>query len=163
MRLNTRKAAVAATGVLACTGTALGVGLTHAGADAHGRPDTVLRFVAHEEAGNMAFDDLGAPSEQGPDIGDVVAFTQRLTAHGRTVGRISNAAVGVDHRRHLFQASATVVLRHGRIEVAGLVSQQSRFQLAVVGGSGRYAGAVGTMDFANVHDQQRIVVTLRDR
>ena len=156
----TRTLATAAAGTLVCAGTALGLGLASGGAEAATSPRTVLHLVSHDIPGQTAFDDLGAPSPQGPDLGDVVAFTQRLTRHGRTVGRISNAGVGVDHQRHLFQADGTIVLPHGRIEVAGLVSMGSRFRLAVTGGTGRFTGANGWMDFANVDGRQLITVTL---
>lgn len=160
MKKTTGTAAVAATCVLAGIGTALGAGLTSNSAQAHSSPNTVLTFIAHDEPKNIAFDDLGAPSPQGPDLGDVVAFTQRLTRHGKTVGRISNAAIGVDHQRHLFQASGTIVLTTGRINVSGLVSTDNTFRLAIVGGQGSYTGANGWMDFTNTHGQQQIKVTL---
>ncbi len=160
MKTLTRTTATVATSLLACTGAALGVGLTSTPAQAHHGPNTVLRFVGHDEAGNMAFDDLGNPSPQGPDLGDVVAFTQRLTHDGKTVGRISNAAIGVDHKRHLFQASGTIVLSAGKINVAGLVSMGNQFRLTVLGGQGQYSGAHGWMDFSNANGQQRIQVTL---
>jgi hypothetical protein len=104
-----------------------------------------LTFTAHDEPGNFALDDLGAKSTQGPDLGDVLAFTQTLAAAGETVGAVHLAAIGVDHRRHLTQATGTVVLRHGSIAVAGVVPQSHLFTLAVVGGTGAYAGARGTL------------------
>jgi hypothetical protein len=160
MKTVTRTTAAVATLVLAGTGTFLGVGLTSNTAQAHSSPRTVLSFVAHDDAGNMAFEDLGAPSPNGPDLGDVVAFTQGLTSNGKAVGRISNAAIGVDHKRHLFQASGTIVLATGQINVAGLVSMGHQFRLAVIGGQGHYTGANGWMDITNVHGQQQLKVTL---
>jgi hypothetical protein len=145
MKTVTRTTAAVATLVLAGTGTFLGVGLTSNTAQAHSSPRTVLSFVAHDEAGNMAFEDLGA---------------QGLTSNGKAVGRISNAAIGVDHKRHLFQASGTIVLATGQINVAGLVSMGHQFRLAVIGGQGHYTGANGWMDITNVHGQQQLKVTL---
>jgi hypothetical protein len=156
--VSSRAAATAAVSALAITGTVAGLGLSTAGAQA--KSHKVMHYVAHDQQGNMAFDDLGAPSKQGPDIGDVVAFTQSLTQHGKTVGRISNAAVGVDHKRHLFQASGSIVVPHGKIQVAGLVTMGTHFRLAVVGGTGAYTGATGWMDFQNKHNRQLITVTL---
>jgi hypothetical protein len=140
MNKTIRRTGVAA----ACLATVLGGAtvLTGPADAAHG---TTLRFVAHDVPGQMAFDDLGAASPDGPGIGDVLAFTQRLTRAGHTVGRISNASVGVDQARHLFQANGTIVLAHGTVEYAGLVSQGSRFVLAVTGGTGRYVGVSGTL------------------
>jgi len=109
----------------------------------------------------MAFDDLGSPSPHGPEIGDVLAFTQRLTRNGHTAGRISNTAIGVDQARHLFQSNGTIVLPHGKIEYGGLVSQGSSFVLAVTGGTGRYTGASGTIAFTFPGNRQLLTVTLR--
>src|SRR3954453_18781467 len=90
--------------VAALTAAASAV-LLHAGSPASAAiPATTIRLVAHDEAGNQAFDDLGAPSPDGPDIGDLVAFTQTLTQDGRAAGLVHVSAVGVDHERHLSQA-----------------------------------------------------------
>jgi hypothetical protein len=144
----------------ACLATVLGgaAALTGPADAAHG---TTLRFVAHDVPGQMAFDDLGAASPNGPEIGDVLAFTQRLTRAGHTVGRVSNAAVGVDQTRHLFQANGTIVVAHGSVEYGGLVSQGSRFVLAVTGGTGRYVGATGSVTFTFKGGRQLLTVALR--
>ena len=48
---------------------------------------TVLQFVSTDEPGNMTLEDLGAKSAPGgPDLGDLLAFTQTLT-RGRQTGR----------------------------------------------------------------------------
>lgn len=119
-----------------------------------------VTYVAHDEDGNLAFDDLGEPSKQGPDLGDVLAFTQRLTRNGKTVGRVSNTAIGVDHTRHLFHATGTVVLKDGTVEYGGLVSLDSHFVLGVTGGTGHYAGAAGTLAFDNEQESQQLTLTL---
>lgn len=122
---------------------------------------TATTYVAHDEPGNMAFVDLGAPSQQGPDIGDIVAFTQTLTRGGKQVGLAHVAAVVVDHKRHLSQANATVQIPGGTVEVAGIVTMTSRFRLAVTGGTGRYVGATGVLKFHNKHGQQLLTLKLR--
>lgn len=104
-----------------------------------------LVFTARDEPGNFALADLGARSRQGPDIGDVLALTQTLFAAGKQAGVVHLAAIGVDHRRRLTQATGTVVLANGTIAFAGLVPQSPRFSLAVLGGTGRYAGVHGTL------------------
>jgi hypothetical protein len=118
-------------------------------------------YVAHDEAGNMAFVDLGAPSPQGPDIGDVVAFTQTLTRGGKQVGLAHVAAIVVDHKRHLSQANGTLQIPGGTVEVAGTVTMTSRFTLAVTGGTGRYTGARGVLKFHNDHGRQLLKLKLR--
>lgn len=119
-----------------------------------------LVFTMHDEPGNFALDDLGAKSTSGPGIGDVLAFTQTLTAGGTKAGVVHLAAVGVDHRRHLTQAAATVVLAGGTIEVAGVVPQAPRFTLAVVGGTGAYVGSSGTLAVTTPGHTSRMTITL---
>ena len=156
MKKTIRRTGAAVAGVAVVAGGA--VALTGPADAAH---TTKLHFAAHDVAGQMAFDDLGAPSPNGPGIGDVLAFTQRLTRHGHTAGRISNTAIGVDQKRHLFQADGTIVLPHGTVEYGGLVSQGSKFVLAVTGGTGRYTGVSGTVAFAFPGHRQLITLTLR--
>jgi hypothetical protein len=133
-------------------------GLAHSSAGAAG--PTNLVFTAHDEPGNFAFVDLGAKSKQGPDIGDVLAFTQTLVSAGRPTGVVHLAAIGVDHRRHLTQATGTVVLANGTIAVSGAVPQSHLFSLAVVGGTGAYAGAHGTLTVRTPAHTSTITIAL---
>jgi hypothetical protein len=146
-------AAMAATALFAVGGAAtvdLGTGAT---ANASSSV-TTTRFVAHDIAGNLALDDLANPKGGGPGLGDLLAFTQRLTRAGKTVGRVSNVAVGVDSQRNLFHATGTLSLAHGTVEFGGLVSQTSHFVLAVTGGTGTYNGAHGTLIFTQSGNRQ---------
>jgi hypothetical protein len=134
------------------------LGVAHSSAAPTGQ---TLTFTARDEPGNFALDDLGAKSTHGPDLGDVLAFTQTLAAVGKTVGAVHLAAIGVDHRRHLTQATGTVVLPHGSIAVAGVVPQSHLFTLAVVGGTGAYVGARGTITVRTpVHTSTVTIVLL---
>lgn len=121
---------------------------------------TTLRFVAQDEPGNEAFDHLGTKSPDGPDIGDLLAFTQTLTRDGKAVGQIHVAAVGVDHNRQLSHADGTLVLIGGDIEVAGIVSPTPTFTLAVIGGTGAYTGETGTLVLDYSGTQQTVTVHL---
>lgn len=152
---------ITATAAALAVAAAGAIGVVGLDAPANAAHPTVLHFAAHDVNGQLAFDDLGSPSPHGPDIGDVIAFTQRLTQSGKTRGRISNAAVGVDAKRHLFQANGTIVLKHGTIEYAGLVSQGSKFVLAVTGGTGRYVNDGGSVAFSFPGHKQLLTVTLR--
>ncbi len=125
-----------------------------------GRHGTTLRFVATDERGNMTVEDLGPPSSGGPGQGDLVAFTQALHRGGHLVGTAHVTAIGVDARRHLSEATGTLRIPHGTLQVAGLVAQTPRFDLAVTGGTGRYVGARGTMRFDAASGTQRIIVHL---
>jgi hypothetical protein len=144
-----------ATAIAVLCAATLGVAFSSAGT-----AGTTLRFVAHDQPGNFAFDDLGAKSPQGPDIGDVIAFTQTLSVGGRTAGAVHLGAIGVDHRRHLTQAMGTVALRNGTINVAGLVSQSHFFTLAVLGGTGSYTGKHGTLTVATPAHTSTITIAL---
>jgi hypothetical protein len=124
---------------------------------------TTMQFTAHDEHGNETLEDLGAKSPPGgPDIGDLLAFTQRLTRHGNTVGQVHVFAVGVDHRRHLSEATGTIVLSRGTISVSGIVTMKPRFTLAVVGGTGAFEGRTGTIEFDHTGSAQNLIVHLRD-
>ena len=144
--------------VLALTVLAAAIAVSVSLAGTSGRHTLV--FAAHDETGNFALDDLGAKSTSGPDIGDLLAFTQTLSANGRTAGVLHLAAVGVDHRRRLTQAEGTVVLTGGTIEVAGLVPQTPRFTLAITGGTGTYTDSRGTLTISTPQHTSRITITL---
>jgi hypothetical protein len=153
----TRKSALfIAISIAVLCAAALGVALSSASTTG-GR---TLVFSEHEERGNFALDDLGAKSTRGPDIGDVLAFTHVLKAHGSTAGVIHLSAIGVDHRRHLTEANGTVVLRNGTIDVAGVVPQSPLFSLAVVGGTGAYVGARGTLTVSTPAHTSTITIAL---
>ncbi|MFY9916364.1 MAG: hypothetical protein WAK18_16950 [Nocardioidaceae bacterium] len=151
--------AVATTAVIAVGGATMVDISTGATADASSSI-TSTRFVAHDIAGNMALDDLADPQGGGPGLGDMLAFSQRLSRAGKTVGRVSNVAVGVDARRNLFHATGTLSLARGTVEFGGLVSQTSHFVLAVTGGTGMYNGARGTLVFSQSGNRQILTLNL---
>jgi hypothetical protein len=151
-------AAVAAASLAALGSLA---GLEFAGDASASSAVRTTRFVAHDIRGNLAMDDLAAPEGQIPGLGDMLAFTQRLTRSGKTVGRVSNVAVGVDAKRHLFHANGTITLKRGTVEFGGLVSQTPHFVLAVTGGTGRFDGADGTVVFDNSHGRQTLTLRLQ--
>jgi hypothetical protein len=121
----------------------------------------VLTFVAADFDGNIVTEDLGDQRVQGPDIGDLVAFTQGLTRNGADAGWVHVSAIVVDHDKRLSEASGTLELTDGTIQVAGLVAMGPQFTLSVTGGTGSYVGATGTMDFDASGDEQKLTVTLR--
>lgn len=141
--------------------TASATSATSAVAAAQATRASKTTYVAHDEDGNSAFVDLGDPSPHGPDIGDLVAFTQTLTRGGKQVGLAHVAAVVVDHKRHLSQANGTLQIPGGTVEVAGTVTMASRFTLAVTGGTGRYIGARGVLKFHSDHNRQLLTLKLR--
>jgi len=158
MNRRTLAASLAAATLLSTASGALA--LRPGGAEAS-TSSTRVRYVAHDVAGQLAMADLADPKDGQPGIGDELAFTQRLTRRGRTIGRVSNVAFGVDARRDLFQANGTMVLPHGKITFAGLVSQRPHFSLAVTGGTGAYRGATGKVAFDFDHGRQVLTLVLR--
>lgn len=154
-----KSTAAAAAGVLLLTGTAVAVETVGTTAAQASNRVSTQRFVAHDIPGDFAMADLADPHGPNPDIGDLMAFTQRLTRGGNTVGRVSNTAIGVDHDRHLFHSNGTMQLAHGTVEFGGLVRQAPQFRLAVTGGTGRYQGAAGVLAFSM--DGNREILTLR--
>lgn len=155
MKPMTRIAAIAVTAVT----VGATAGAVTLGGPATARPHrTTMHLVAHD--GQFAMDDLGDPSPHGPGLGDIVVLTQSLTRHGKTVGQVHNAAVEVDARRNLFQATGTVKLAGGTIEFAGLVKQTPHFVLAITGGTGDYRGAGGAVVFDFPGKRQLLTVEL---
>lgn len=156
--------AIGASGITACSSS------THAAATPASPPvnhsaaapkHTTLEFLAHDEPGNMALDDLGAKSAPGgPDIGDLLAFTQTLTHDGKPAGQVHVTAVGVDHERHLSEATGTITLANGTIQIAGIVTMKPTFTLTVTGGTGTYTGNSGTLDFDASGNVQKMTVHL---
>jgi hypothetical protein len=122
---------------------------------------TTLQFVTTDEPGNMALEDLGAKSAPGgPDIGDLLAFTQTLTRDGKPAGQVHVVAVGVDHKRHLSEATGTITLTEGTIQLAGIVTMDPTFTLTVTGGTGVFAGDTGTLAFDGSGKVQKMTVHL---
>ena len=137
-------------------------------AGGHG-PAHTYHYVAQPEDGNFAQVDLGPASahdgsgQQEQDISDVIAFTESLTRDGRAAGQIHVAGIGVDHLRGLTQVTATISLADGTVALEGVVTQEPRSTLAVVGGTGRYAGASGTLALDFTGPQEQLTLTLRGR
>jgi len=155
--------AIGASGITACSSSTHTAtpGATPVNHPAAAPKHTTLEFVAHDEPGNMALDDLGAKSAPGgPDIGDLLAFTQTLTRDGKPAGQVHVAAIGVDHKRHLSEATGTITLSNGTIQIAGIVTMKPTFTLTVTGGTGTYAGNSGTLDFDASGNVQKMTVHL---
>jgi hypothetical protein len=160
-------AGVLASGVAACS-TGQPQGDPAAAAQINAAPaanakthHATLSFVATDIDGNNVTVDLGAKSPDGPDIGDLVAFTQNLTEDGKDAGQVHVMAIGVDHEKHLSEATGTIVLKNGSIQLAGVVAMEPTFTLSVVGGTGDYSGATGIMAFDASGTDQTMKVELR--
>lgn len=156
-------AAIVVAGVLASSVAACASGQPHgnSAAAAVASGATTLAFVATDIDGDHVTVDLGKKNPGQPDIGDIVAFTQNLTEDGKDAGQVHVMAIGVDHEKHLSEATGTIVLKNGSIQLAGVVAMEPTFTLSVVGGTGDYTGATGTMAFDASGPDQTMKVELR--
>jgi len=131
--------------LLAATALAAGVSL----AEAQGKPQ-VLRLLDVGES--FAFVDSDRSGGEQPTAGDVFLFRDGLyrwtgRKRGPRVGRIEGLCTFTSSFG--CEAAATFYLPAGKLQVAGHVffaagGEPERIALAVVGGTGRYAGARGT-------------------
>jgi hypothetical protein len=113
---------------------------------------TVLRFLDVEEGGTFVDVDRSGGFE--PTIGDQFITIDGLyawagTKRGDRVGRAH--VIGTIVSPATAVISATAVLRDGTVQVEGVLNFTSRVStLAVTGGTGRYAGARGTLTVRNI-------------
>jgi hypothetical protein len=112
-----------------------------------------VRFASRR--GTVTTVDLGAP---GKTAGDLYAISSTLTGPGgrRVIGRLrgTQTSIGVEQGAETVQVSATFELSHGSVVVGGLGTYPvggtglvvgRRTVRAVLGGTGRYEGAHGTL------------------
>jgi hypothetical protein len=94
--------------------------------------------------------------------GDQYAYTNKLTTEsGKLVGNEEVFCV-LSPRKNVSDCSATVVLSHGQITAQGVVDGVTRGTYAVIGGTGKYEGAHGTLKTSGpTRRGEEIVITLR--
>ena len=81
------------------------------------------------------------------------------TGHHR-IGRADISAVETDVSHHLAEITATFSLPHGQISIQGVQPfKRPRFTAAVIGGTGKYAGARGSVQLDG--PRSRYTFTLR--
>jgi hypothetical protein len=134
-------------------------------------PDTVERdrdgehrlVFAERNAVEVDIDNAPAEFSQG----DEVAITSVLTKHGKHVGRFDGHAVFtlVDEDAEMVRAllDATASLPKGEIEVQGVVTfrvDTAEFDVAVVGGTGRYDDVGGEAHIVEDGETVRYVFDL---
>jgi hypothetical protein len=93
-----------------------------------------------------AFTDGGRP---GDSAGDLLAFRGQLTdTDGAAIGRVTVAATTMNAKEApIVQVTATLTLTDGSLEALGELrfTDGKQGTLAIVGGTGDYAGAAGTL------------------
>lgn len=112
------------------------------------RPRTLVT-IADARIHQAARIDTGAP---GDSPGDILTFDQPLLdEQGEPIGNNSGSCVRT-RVGHSFQCQWTLTLKQGSIQVAGREREQGRSAIAIVGGTGQYAGITGEMESVNNGD-----------
>jgi hypothetical protein len=117
----------------------------NSGAQQPGPPTGTLEFVALDRESRFEF--IDRPPRRRQSAGDQFLITERLRdSSNRRVGRTHAVFAATPGRPRAFQGSGTFVLGNGQVVVAGALDEQGRTDtLAIVGGSGAFTGAQGTL------------------
>lgn len=122
---------------------------------------SVLRYDISFRPQEQNFVDVGTP---GPGIGDQLVFQDRILDHGRQVGveggscTITALLPGDHFQTHCV---GTVSLPGGQVAFQGLVSDAPEKLLAVVGGTGRFRTAAGTLTVLELGENEAGRLTIR--
>ncbi|WP_126454461.1 dirigent protein [Sulfuriflexus mobilis] len=93
--------------------------------------------------------DLG---EAADSVGDIVVFDQPLlNEQGKNIGNNSGTCIRT-RVAHSSQCQWTLVMENGSIQVAGREFDKTTSKIAIVGGTGIYAGITGQMESTNNDD-----------
>ena len=93
--------------------------------------------------------DIGEP---GDSVGDILSFDQPLLSQqGKQIGNNSGTCIRT-RVAHSFQCQWTLTLGNDSIQVAGREFDKGSSHIAIVGGTGRYAGITGQMESVNNGD-----------
>ena len=133
------------------------------GAQQPGPPTGTLELVTLAREGSFA--DVDNPPRRRASAGDLFVFNARLRdGSNRPTGRFHASFVATQPPpRVVAQGSATFILRNGQIMVSGPIVVGGRGDrtdtFAVVGGSGAYTAARGTMVITERRRSARYVFT----
>lgn len=129
------------------------------GAQQPSPPTGTLELVALDREGSFKFVDV--PPRRRESAGDQFLITQRLRdTSDRRVGRVHASFANTPGRPSVAQGSGTFILRNGQIVVTGPIDEQGRTDtLAIVGGSGTYTGARGTLVTTETRRSTRFLFT----
>jgi hypothetical protein len=137
----------------------VGLAVVNSNAQQPGPPTGTLELVGLNREARFKFVDT--PPRRRESAGDQILITQRLrNASNRRVGRVHASFAITPGRRSAAQGSGTFILRNGRIVVTGIVDERGRTDtLAIVGGSGAYTGARGTLVVTDRRRSERFLFT----
>jgi len=111
-------------------------------------PQTLVT-LADARARPAKVTDVGEP---GDSVGDILTFDQPLLdQQGKQIG--NNSGICIRTRvAHSLQCQWTLTLENGSIQVAGREFDKGSSHIAIVGGTGQYAGITGQMESVNNGD-----------
>jgi hypothetical protein len=127
---------------IAAAALTVGVALPAAGSSTSTGSHQKFRVTATlTEAAQL---DLGTT---GPSLGDEIVFTGKLLRGGHQIGHQGGTCTTVSVLRQEAQCVATYSLDAGRITAQTLIvlGSPARYQAAITGGTGSYAGAEGVI------------------
>lgn len=105
--------------------------------------------IADARAHRAVFTDTG---ETGDSVGDILTFDQPLMdTNGTQIGNNSGTCIRTKVG-HSFQCQWTLTLENGSIQVAGRELDEGTSHIAIIGGTGQYAGITGNMESVNNGD-----------
>lgn len=114
-----------------------------------GNEPHTLVTIADARADGAELVDTGG---SGDTVGDIVVFDQPLLdEHGQRIGNNSGSCIRT-RPAHSYQCQWTLTLQDGSIQVAGREFEHGASPIAIVGGTGRYAGIRGEMQSLNNED-----------
>jgi len=105
--------------------------------------------IADARVDKATFIDIG---EVGDSMGDSLVFDQPLlNEDGKPIG--NNSGICIRTRvAHSFQCQWTLTFENGSIQVAGREFDKGTSTVAIIGGTGTYAGISGEMQSVNNED-----------
>lgn len=122
---------------------------------AQGKSSSTLSFTTKQHS--FAQVDTG---KKGFSVGDSFIFSEQLTAGGKRAGYDHIVCThAADWPKSAESCTGTVVLKTGTLQLAGL-SQQGPFTVAVLGGTGSYAGARGSARITSQGEKGTLAITL---
>lgn len=122
---------------------------------AQGKSASTLSYVTKQHS--FAQVDTG---KKGFSVGDSFIFSEQLTQNGKKTGYDHIVCThAADWPSSAESCTGTVALANGTLQLAGL-SKQGPFSVAVVGGTGAYAGARGTARITSQGEKGSLTITL---
>jgi hypothetical protein len=106
-----------------------------------------LSYIAVENPKSEVYVDVG---KKGDSPGDSVYFSERLLENGRKVGRTEITCSF--YTQNAGRCFGTLVLGGGTIEAGGTDLSGKSFAVAILGGTGRFAGASGAVRITELGD-----------